>query len=127
MIMKRLPLKDWLGLRATCRSCSKTVSNFIENQRCCNLPGLPLVFQKSKKSRFLYSLSTKSVHRIRTTQLWRNNRCLGSVEGWLIVGDFSEKGFAKFFFLNPVTDIRVTISSKLHLPSSAQCVMECYM
>jgi len=120
MIMNRLPVKDWLGLRATCRSCRKTVSNFIENKRCCHLPELPLVFLKSKKSRFLYSLGTKSVHRIRTPQLGRNNRCLGSVEGWLIVGDFSEKGFAKFFFSNPLTDVRITIPSKLHLPSSAQ-------
>jgi len=121
LIMKRLHLKDYLGLRATCRSCRKTVSNFIENKRCCHLHGLPLVFLKSKKSRFLYSLSTKSVHRIRTPQLGRNNKCLGSVEGWLIVGDFSEKGFAKFFFSNPVTEVRITIPSKLPLPSSAQC------
>jgi len=121
LIMKRLHLKDYLGLRATCCSCRRTASNFIENKRCCHLPELPLVFLKSQKSRFLFSLSTKSLHRLRTPQLGRNNRCLGSVEGWLIVGDFSEKGFAKFFLSNPVTDVRITIPSKLHLPSSAQC------
>jgi len=121
LIMKRLHLKDYLGLRETCRSCRRTISNFIENKCCCHLPELPLVFLKSKKSRFVFSLSTKSLHCLRTPQLGRNNRCLGSIEGWLIVGDFSEKGFAKIFFSNPVTDVRMTIPSKLHLPSSAQC------
>ncbi|AES79562.1 F-box protein [Medicago truncatula] len=103
LIMKRLPLKDYLRLRAICRSCRKIVSNIIENKHCCPLPELP-------------SLSTKSLHRVRTPLL-RDNTCIGSVDGWLIVSDNSEKGFAKIFFLNPVTDVRITIPSKLHLPS----------
>lgn len=39
-IMKHLPLKDFLGLRAICRSCRKAVSNMIENKRWCYLPKL---------------------------------------------------------------------------------------
>ncbi|AES79565.2 putative galactose oxidase/kelch, beta-propeller [Medicago truncatula] len=103
MIMKRLPLKDYLRLRAICRSCRETVSNIIENKHCCPLPEMP-------------SLSTKSLLCLRTPLL-KSNKCIGSVEGWLIVVDNSDKGFAKFFFLNPVTDVRITIPSKLHLPS----------
>jgi len=99
LIMKRLPLKDYLRLRAICRSCRKIVSKIIENKHCCPLPELP-------------SLSTKSLHRLRTPLL-RDNTCVGSVDGWLIVSDNSEKGFAKIFFLNPVSDVRITIPSYL--------------
>jgi hypothetical protein len=102
-IMKCLPLKDYLRLRAICRSCRKTVSNIIENKHCCPLPELP-------------SLSTKSLHCLRTPLL-RDDTCIGSVDGWLIVSDYSENGFAKIFFLNPITDVRITIPSKLYLPS----------
>jgi len=119
LIIKRLPLNDCLRIRATCRSCRKTVSNFIEKKRCCHLPELPLVFLESKKSTFYYSLSTKSVCHLRTL-LGRTNACVGSVDGWLILCDYSENGFGKFFFLNPITDVRITIPSKLQLPSSAQ-------
>jgi len=117
LIMKLLPLKDCLALKAICRSCRKTVSNIIENKHCCHLPEFPLVFVQSNNSRFFYGLSTKSVHHLRTQLLGRNNKCVGTVEGWLIVSDYSEKGFAKIFFLNPVTDVRITIPSKLYLPS----------
>ncbi|AES81777.1 putative F-box domain-containing protein [Medicago truncatula] len=100
LILKRLPLRDCLGLRAICRSCRKTVSNVIENKHYCHLPELPLVFLRSKNSRFYYNLSTESVHH-RNTLLWQStHECLGSIEGWLIVGDFSQEGFAKNFFLN---------------------------
>jgi len=92
LIMKRLPLKNYLRLRAICRSCRNTVSNIIENKHCCPLPELP-------------TLSTKS---------------LGSIDGWLIVIDESEEGFAKIFFLNPVTDVRIAIPSKLYLPSNSK-------
>jgi hypothetical protein len=102
-IMKCLPLKDYLRLRAICRYCRKTVSNIIENKHCCPLPELP-------------SLSTKSLHCLRTPLL-RDDTCIGSVDGWLIVSDNSENGFEKIFFLNPVTDVRITIPSKLYLPS----------
>jgi len=105
-IMKCLPLKDYLRLRAICRSCWRTVSNIIENKHCSPLPELP-------------SLTTKSLHYLRTLLL-RDHICIGSVEGWLIVSENFGKGFAKFFFLNPVTNVRITIPSKLQLPSSAQ-------
>jgi len=118
LIMKRLSLKDCLGLRAICRSCRKTISNVIENKHCCHLPELPLVVLLSKNSRFYYSLSTKSLHHLRAPLWQRTNNCFGSVEGWLIVGEFSEEGFVKFFFLNPVTDVRIMKPSKLHLPSN---------
>jgi len=117
--MKRLPLKDCLGLRAKCRSCRKTVSNVIENKHCCHLPELPLVFLRSKNSRFYYSLSTESVHHLRAPLSQSTHECIGLVEGWLIVGDFSEEGFAKIFFLNPATDVRILIPSKLYLPSNS--------
>jgi hypothetical protein len=45
---------------------------------------------------------------------------VGSVEGWLIASDYSEKSFAIIFFSNPVNDVRIIIPSKLHLCSSAQ-------
>ncbi|AES79567.2 F-box protein [Medicago truncatula] len=105
-IMKRLPLKDYLRLRAICRSCRETVSNIIENKHCSPLPELP-------------SLTTKSLHYLRTSLL-NDDICIGSIEGWLIVCDNFGKGFAKFFFLNPVTNVRITIPSKLQFPSSAQ-------
>jgi hypothetical protein len=109
-IMKHLPLKDYVGLRAICRSFRKTVSHAIEKKCCCHLPELPI-------------LSTKRVSSVESW-FWRNNKsmlrstdeCLGSVDGWLIVSDNSEEGFAKIFFLNPVTDVRFTIPSKLCLP-----------
>jgi len=103
LIMKRLPLKDYLILRAICRSCRKTVSKIIENKHCCPLPELP-------------RLSTKSLHCLRTPLL-RDDRCIGSVDNWLIVSDYSENGLAKIFFLNPVTDVRITILPKLYSPS----------
>jgi hypothetical protein len=123
LIMKRLPLRDYLVLRAICRYCRKTISNVIENKHCCHLPEQPQVFlqskNQSKDSRYFFSLSTKSVHHLGTPPLLRTNLCVGSVEGWLIVCDYSEKGFAKFFFLNPVTDVRILIPSKLSLPSNS--------
>jgi hypothetical protein len=119
LIMKRLPLRDYLVLRTICRYCRKTISNVIENKQCCHLPEQPQVFLQSNNSRFFFSLSTKNVHHHGTPPLLRTNRCVGSVEGWLIVSDYSEKGFAKFFFLNPVTDVRILIPSKLSLPSNS--------
>ncbi|CAJ2670828.1 uncharacterized protein LOC123892462 [Trifolium pratense] len=119
VILKRLPLKDYLVLRTICHYCRKTISNVIENKQCCHLPEQPQVFLQSNNSRFFFSLSTKSVHHLGTPPLLRTNRCVGSVEGWLIVNDYSEKGFAKFFFLNPVTKVRILIPSKLSLPSNS--------
>ncbi|PNX77468.1 hypothetical protein L195_g033436 [Trifolium pratense] len=119
--MNRLSLNDNLALRAICRSCRKTISNAIENKHCCHLPEVPQVFLRSNNSRFFFSLSERSVHHhhhLRTPP-WRLtiNTCIGSVEGWLIMSDYSELGFVKCFFLNPVTDVRIMIPSKLSLPT----------
>ncbi|GAU18243.1 hypothetical protein TSUD_175850 [Trifolium subterraneum] len=117
LIMKRLSLNDNLALRAICRSCRKTISNVIEKKHCrCHLPEIPQVFLLSRNSNFFFSLSKKSVHHhLRTPALWRYTYCIGSVEGWLILSDYSKKGFAKCSFLNPVTHVRIMIPSKLSL------------
>jgi hypothetical protein len=116
LIAKRLSLNDYLALRAVCRSCRKTISNIIENNHCFYLPEMPQVFLPSKDSRFFFSLSKKSVHHHhRTPPLKCTNICVGSVEGWLIMRDDYGKGFENFFFLNPVTDVRIMIPSKLSL------------
>jgi hypothetical protein len=119
LIMKRLPLRDYLALRAICRYCRKTISNIIEKKHCCHLPEQPQVFLKSKNSRFFFILNTKNVHHLGTPPLLRTNRCVGSDEGWVIMNDYFEKGFGKFYFLNPVTDVRILIPSKLSLPSNS--------
>jgi hypothetical protein len=118
LIMKRLSLNDCLALRAICRSCRKTISNAIENKHCCHLPEIPQVFLLSKNSSFFYNLSKKSMHHhLGTSPRRLSIICIGSVEGWLIMSDYSEKGFEKCFFLNPVTDVRIMIPSKLSLPT----------
>ncbi|KAK2414765.1 hypothetical protein QL285_037320 [Trifolium repens] len=80
---------------------------------------MPQVFLQSKYSSFFYNLTKKSVHHHLRTSPWSRSlsRCIGSVEGWLIMSDNSEKGFEKCFFLNPVTDVRIMIPSKLSLPT----------
>ena len=97
-------------MRAVCCSFRKAVSHAIENKHCCHLPELP-------------SLSTKRVSSVKgwcrrnnKSPLRRTDECLGSVDGWLIVSDNSEEGFAKIFFLDPVTDVRIMVPSKLCLP-----------
>jgi hypothetical protein len=120
LIMKRLSLKDSFGLRAISRSCRQKVSIIIiDNKFCCHLPELPQVFLQCKNSRFLFNLSSEKVLHLRTplSRSTNKDKCLGSVEGWLILSDYTEKDFAKIFFLNPVTNVRITIPSKLSLPS----------
>jgi hypothetical protein len=102
LITKRLSINDYLALRAVCRSCRKTIANVIENKHCCHLPEMPQVFLPFKYSRFFFSLSKKSLHHhLAPPPLRYADTCIGSIKGWLIMSDYSERGFVKCFFLNP--------------------------
>ncbi|XP_012569059.1 uncharacterized protein [Cicer arietinum] len=117
-IMKRLPLREYLELRSICFPWWISVCNVIAKEHCPPLPELPLVLLRNEDL-MLFSLSTESVHRLKTTLLKRAHICHGSVEGWLIVSDNTVKGSATFFFLNAVTKDRIMIPSKLYFPSKS--------
>ncbi|XP_004492486.1 uncharacterized protein [Cicer arietinum] len=114
-IMKRLPLREYLAMRAICFPWWISVSNAIAKDYCRPLPELPLIVLQNEDSMF-YSLSTESLHRPKRQLLDHDQFCFGSVEGWLIVCDYTLKAFVKFFFLNPVTNVRIMIPSKLYIP-----------
>ncbi|XP_004492488.1 uncharacterized protein [Cicer arietinum] len=125
-IMKHLPHREYLALRAICYPWWISVSNVMAKDNCHPLTELPLVLLRNEDSMF-YSLSTESLHRPKTQLLKRTQFCHGSFEGWLIMGDYTVytvEGFATFFFLNPVTNVRIMIPSKLYFPSNSLLYVE---
>ncbi|CAJ2658622.1 unnamed protein product [Trifolium pratense] len=82
---------------------------------------MPQVFLQFKYSRFFFSLSKKSLHHhLATPPLRYADKCIGSIKGWLIMSDNSERVFVKCFFWNPVTNVRIMIPSKLPLPPTCE-------
>ncbi|MCH79737.1 F-box protein [Trifolium medium] len=136
-IIKHLPLKDFLNLRIICRSWNDIISKAVVNKRCRHLVEIPLVFAQYVLDfaqyvdmRCFYSfLWSEGARYCKTPLLGPMNRCHGSIEGWLIVSDYSEKTFATFFLLNPVTNKRIVIPSKYYFPSNSpdQCDKKIFM
>ncbi|XP_004492480.1 uncharacterized protein [Cicer arietinum] len=125
-IMKRLPLREYLAMKAICFPWWISVSNVTARDNCRPLLELPLILLRNKDSMF-YSLSTESLHRPKTQLFDDNQFCFGSVEGWLIVGDYALKPFMTFFILNPVTNIKLMLPPLVYIPFSARIEGDLYV
>ncbi|XP_061346553.1 uncharacterized protein LOC133292193 [Gastrolobium bilobum] len=119
LIMKRLSLKDYLGLRAICSPWRATVANAILNKHCHPLPELPLVVLNSHESYTFFNLRTERLL-CPKTPLFKNMQTFhGSVEGWMIVSEYVNVASLNIFFFNPVTNARVFVPSMLNFPSNS--------
>ncbi|XP_061343747.1 uncharacterized protein LOC133289765 [Gastrolobium bilobum] len=121
LIMKRLCLKDFLGLREICTPWRDTVANAIANKHCHPLPELPvIVLFKYQESSTVFSLRTESLVYPKRP-LFEKLQILGSVEGWMIVSEYCKVSSRSvtIFFINPVTNARVFVPSVLNFPTNS--------
>ncbi|XP_061375144.1 uncharacterized protein LOC133317299 [Gastrolobium bilobum] len=133
LIMKRLCLKDCLGLSEICTPWRDIVANAIANKHFHRFPELPLLvlFTPLTVLRLLTHCQPSPVFSLRTKRLFYPKRPLfekrqtvrGSVEGWMIVSEYSN-GFSlslsvTIFFFNPVTNAKVFVPSVLKFPSNS--------
>ncbi|XP_061376068.1 uncharacterized protein LOC133318126 [Gastrolobium bilobum] len=119
LIMKRLCLKDCLGLREICTPWRDTVANAIANKHCHPLPELPLIVVKYKESSTVFRLRTERLLYTKRPLFEKMQSIRGSVEGWMIVSEYSNVGSLTIFFFNPVTNARVFVPSVLNFPSNS--------
>ncbi|XP_004492481.1 uncharacterized protein [Cicer arietinum] len=120
-IIKCLPLREYLAVNAILGDNYSRISdsNDIPNQFCLPLSEPPQVLLRNEVSAWFFSLSTLTMHHPKTKLLESSQLCHGSFEEWLIVCDYTvDEGSATVFFLNPVTNARIMIPSKLYFPSS---------
>ncbi|KAL6140493.1 hypothetical protein ACLB2K_058792 [Fragaria x ananassa] len=140
LFLERLCISDYLHCRQVCRSWRKAVRRAIASKCCRPATELPWLVPDDI---YAFNLSDKKIVKGKPKsllyQMKISQRCVGSIEGWLIVVRKVYGEHNNISFLNPVSRARVMlppISSWLTdfsyrkvvastVPTSLQCIVAC--